>query len=782
MNQLPTTAARYGIAIAIAIVTGVGVTALSTRSGSPKPHSQNVPGRAVASNSISIAREAEAGDSTFVDYREQRTSRYPRAPLEHAREMVNASVAKNSPPQDGPQLKGPQLKGPQPQSAQPKAPEPAPSAPENAPAREQAVVVPPRVAPAPARPPLAVGKAPVRKETPVFEVAQADKESPPTSAPEESFDAPRPADPEPTESQVAPPPVEPQEVEEAKETLPRPPAPPSRNRRLPPVLPGSSVPPMPNRAVSPGSESDAVPGTGTPFFPQPPGFLPGQPSAIGPLPVGPGGESTLRGAPALPAPVWAEKPKLGDHWPTCDPKVDCAANLIETQEGDFSNDPFIDAPYDECEQGLPYYGKRPVQRAQPFWLFGRSFYDYGPYAPAPTFFGRSNLLLPQFMGFGDVRVGMASNRNTVNDFNVVATTINLDMDLRLTSTERLHAFATPFARNGSFTRYNFGNNGSDFTGEGNFNLLAGYFEGDMGAIVGGMTNYVLPFDLPFAVGGMPLVFQNGVWMEDIVTGAAVTIPARNSPLLAISNMDVTFFTAWDGITTPAVQGNNSAASIYGVGSWVEAWGGYLEFDYAFLDDRSLVDRSYHNIGVGWTRRYGKWLSNSVRWIGNVGQDPTGIDRTAHGSIVLIENSLITRQPSNWVPYFNLWGGFGRPQSLARAGTAGGILRNTGILFESDNLTGYPTLDPSGQNTYGAALGINILKLDFSQQLILETAVLQTMGGVNSRLAQGEEYGLGVRYQRNLTNASLIRLDGMYGFLPDGPRDIAGGRVEWRMKF
>ncbi len=776
MTHLSATAARYTIAIVLAIVTGVSLVAISNGISASRASARpkKIASRATR-DAAPVSRQTDTGDSALVDYQsavsESRLSRYPRAPIDRAREMVNASVDKNSPPPARPKTAPVPAVAPSVNVA----PEPPAVAPKvvDAPKPEVHAAIVPRVAALPRTP---ATKAPVQKEVPVY-VAQADKLPPPDNTSEEPSDAPRPADPEPVED-TPPPAIEPLESSEpsVKETLPRPPAVPSRNRRLPAAP--SGLPPLPsaNPSFGLGSENAGAPGTGSPLLPPPPGFLPGQPSAIGTLPIAPGeasASSTL---------VWADKPKLGDHWPTCDPTVDCAANLIETQEGDFSNDPFIDAPYDECEQGLPYYGKRPVPRAQPFWLFGRSFYDYGPYASAPTFFGRSNLLLPQFMGFGDVRVGMASNRNTVNDFNVAATTINLDMDLRLTSTERLHAFATPLARNGSFTRYNFGNNDNGFTGEGNFNLLAGYFEGDAGAIVGGMTNYVLPFDLPFAVGAMPLVFQNGVWMEDIVTGAAVTIPARNSPLLKISNMDVTFFTAWDGVSSPAVQFNNSAASIYGVGSWVEAWGGYLELDYAFLDDRATLDRSYHNLGVGWTRRYGKWLSNSVRWIGNIGQDPTGIDRTAHGSIVLIENSLITQEPSNWVPYFNLWGGFGRPQSLARAATAGGILRNTGILFESDNLTGYPTLDPSGQNTYGAALGINILKLDFSQQLVLETAVLQTMGGVNSRLAQGQEYGLGIRYQRNLTNASLIRLDGMYGFLPDGPRDIAGSRVEWRMKF
>ena len=99
-----------------------------------------------------------------------------------------------------------------------------------------------------------------------------------------------------------------------------------------------------------------------------------------------------------------------------------------------------------------------------------------------------------------------------------------------------------------------------------------------------------------------------------------------------------------------------------------------------------------------------------------------------------------------IPYVNLLVGFDDPQSVARAGAAGGVLRNTGILFESDNLTGYPTLDATGNDTYGAAIGIDLLAPEFTHQLILEAAVLQVFGDPALRNAPGDQYGIGIRYQ------------------------------------
>jgi hypothetical protein len=319
--------------------------------------------------------------------------------------------------------------------------------------------------------------------------------------------------------------------------------------------------------------------------------------------------------------------------------------------------------------------------------------------------------------------------------------------------------------------------------EGSANPAFGYFEGDLGAIVGGATNKTLPFDLPFTAGIIPLVFQNGVWFEDAILGFAATLPAKNSPRFNISNMDFTFFAGYDKVDSPAFQGDDSAARIMGIASFLEMLNGYLEVDYAFLDDRTFADRSYHNIGIGYTRRYGRFVSNSTRVIVNAGQNSSVVGNTADGVLLLSENSLITGFPSNVVPYFNMFAGFDRPQSAARAAGSGGVLRNTGILFESDNLTGYPTLDATANDTYGMSLGVEVLSGGdrFSQQLVVETSMLGVMGDAATRNAAGDQYGVGFRYQLPLSNSVIFRADGMMGFLRND-EDISGIRVEVRKKF
>src|SRR4030095_11692593 len=246
----------------------------------------------------------------------------------------------------------------------------------------------------------------------------------------------------------------------------------------------------------------------------------------------------------------------------------------------------------------------------------------------------------------------------------------------------------------------------------NGNLKALYFEGDVGSIYSGISGHNAKFDLPIAAGFVPLLFQNGVWLDDAFVGGAFTIPARNCPALDISNMDVTFFGGFNEVSSQAIlksdgQLDRDGANIYGVTTFIEAWGGYWEFGYGYTQGLdSQQGFSYSNIACSYTRRYFGKVSNSLRVIGCFGQDPgSGQEKTANGVIFLMENSLITARPLTLVPYLNLWVGIDKPQSLARDVNAGGILKNTGILFETDGMTGSPTLDATANDTYGAALGV-----------------------------------------------------------------------------
>jgi hypothetical protein len=338
----------------------------------------------------------------------------------------------------------------------------------------------------------------------------------------------------------------------------------------------------------------------------------------------------------------------------------------------------------------------------------------------------------------------------------------------------------PLDRNGSFTRYQISGGVEDeFVEEFDFALDTLFFEGDIGAMSQGWTGRTNSIDLPIALGRVPLFTQNGIWLDDAFDGLAMGITAKNSPSLDISNMDLTFFAGFNQVTTAAVPGSNDEAKVFGLAGFADAWKGYAELGYGYVD-ADISDLSYHNLTAAFTKRYGGRVNNSVRLIGNLGQ--SAATKTADGLLVLVESSLVPRRPwnaipspINVVPYFNLFAGFDTPQPLARAADSGGVLKNTGINFESDGLTAYPTLDASGHESYGGALGLEYL-FSLDRQIVIEGAVVERM----SDSVLGSQYALGARYQHKISNAWIVRLDAMHGWR-QGLEDVYGARLEIRRK-
>lgn len=465
--------------------------------------------------------------------------------------------------------------------------------------------------------------------------------------------------------------------------------------------------------------------------------------------------------------------------PLVNPSV--CPSLAFSHSDDFSPTPLPVPPdhHDPTAAAQVYDSKHPVPVQRPWIEWGREFYGSGITPPSQTFLGKTNLVQQQLYLYGDFRTGIASGRNAASTFNNWASRLNLDLDYRITSTERFHAFFGPLNRATEFTRFERNNDRLEYLSFYNLNPVTGYFEGDLGALLGGVRGTGSQAELPVTGGLVPLLFQNGVWMEDAASGVAFGIPAKHSRPLKWSNYDATFFALFDQINSPAFGKDQHAGQAFGTAWFIDAYDGYIESGYAYLNDRENQGRSYHNLTTSFTRRYFDKISNSVRVIVNTGQDLARQNRTADGVLLLVENSLVTAQPMNVIPYFNLFSGWGRPQSVARAGVAGGVLRNTGINYEIDGLNGYPTLDATGADTFGGSLGIDLIGPRFDRQWILEASYLTPHG--DRSFVNGDQLALGTRYQYALSHCTIIRFDTMYAWR-ESDRDLNGVRVEYRWKF
>jgi hypothetical protein len=430
-----------------------------------------------------------------------------------------------------------------------------------------------------------------------------------------------------------------------------------------------------------------------------------------------------------------------------------------------------------------YGGKTAVTPPRPLLELGRQQYTSGAYDESSTFLGEKNPLLPGLSIYGDWRTAVAYNNNNGKDIAQIATRLNLDVDFKITGTERLHAFFTPLQDGAArFTRFEFGggDGNEDFNDEFDYEPQTLFFEGDLGSLYTGFSGKEASFDLPFTVGLFPLFLQNGIWANDAILGGAFSIPAKNSAALGLANFDITFFGAFDNVDNASIIGadgkvDNHSANLYGATTFIDAFDGYIEAGYGLVQGVDEQDDLLtHFVTAAYSRRYYNTLSNSTRVFANFGD---GEDND--GFAIISENSLISGLPSTLLPYANFFVGFGAPQPLVD-GNGAGILKNVGINFETDALTGYPKLDDTGSNALGGAIGLQYL-FNLDQQIVFEVAMVQPFedDGIG---AQDPQYGFGMRYQIPITRAWLFRADATYQILEGADEDNFGMRAEVRRKF
>ena len=225
----------------------------------------------------------------------------------------------------------------------------------------------------------------------------------------------------------------------------------------------------------------------------------------------------------------ATAPKKKRALPTTTAESAAKRTAVDGTKDLFQPDPQYGEDYNAQGQVDVYGAKRAVDPPRPPVEIGRQQYTSGSYDESSTLLGEKNPLLPGLAVYGDWRTAVAYNGNNGKDIAQIATRLNLDVDLKLTGTERVHAFFTPIQENNNkFTRFEFGGGDGDeqFNGEFDLDPQTLFFEGDFGSLYSGVSGQEASFDLPFTVGLFPLFLQNGIWANDAILGGAVSLPAK----------------------------------------------------------------------------------------------------------------------------------------------------------------------------------------------------------------------------------------------------------------
>ncbi len=363
----------------------------------------------------------------------------------------------------------------------------------------------------------------------------------------------------------------------------------------------------------------------------------------------------------------------------------------------------------------------------------------------------------------------------------IANRLDLFVNLQLTGTEKILLGLRPTDNNrpDRFTRYTFEGEERGFNDEFGFNVETLFFEGDFGSLFPNLDQAgILPIDYGFTIGRQPVVFQEGILINDTID--AFGIIRNNIPFPGTSNFRVSAMWGWNRLDRNEIIARNE--NMYGLFVAADAHVSTFNLDMIYVDDRGgnrapnrgELDGFY--VGASAIQRLAALGGISTAFRVN---SSFALNEEVQG--VVGNGTLLTAELSKTVPgsediiYFNSFLGFGNYTQAGREAVVGGPLANTGILFASPSLSTYlAEIDPFVEDDLiGGAIGYQAFWDNKRRNMIFEIAGRQSLRkdglGVNS-------LGFGVQYQQAVGQHAQLTLESFYT-INENFDDGLGARAE-----
>ncbi len=405
---------------------------------------------------------------------------------------------------------------------------------------------------------------------------------------------------------------------------------------------------------------------------------------------------------------------------------------------------------------------------------------------------------PSLLVFGTLRTAYQSFDNEAGRYSELASRLDLFGNLQLSGTERVVAGFRPLDRNGRFTSYVLasdlpGTKQDELVDELNGELTSLFFEGDFGEIFPNLSrDDFTPTDIGFSVGRQPLLFQDGLLINDSIDGVGLT---RNTlQPRGTSNFRATLFWGWNEIgrntTTTGANTEDDGAQLYGLLTSTDLPRSTVDADLVWVrspvrgGDRPETATGGDLVagGISFVQRIGK-ASTSFRVLGSHALDDT--TDTADGLLLFSEASWSPPYGSDHLYVDGFWA-LGEFVSAARGPASGGPLGPVGINFAAVGLGRYgAALSSRARDVAGGAVGYQRFFDHTRKQLLVELgARVGTAADVSNSVATT------VRYQAALGRRFVVVVDGFVGRCEapaagnehDGGETISGSRVELVLKF
>lgn len=386
---------------------------------------------------------------------------------------------------------------------------------------------------------------------------------------------------------------------------------------------------------------------------------------------------------------------------------------------------------------------------------------------------------PTLIFFGTLRSAVQTFDNGSERVTEWANRLDLFGNLQLTGTERLVIGFRNLDRDGQFTSYVFEPDLDDpWVEEVNSDIQAFYFEGDFGEIFPGLDREDFGRkDIGFSIGRQPLLFQEGMLLNDSIDGIGLT---RNTLLPTnTSNFRLTFFAGLDNVNRVSFE--DESGKLYGLFTSTDKRRSTIDADLVYVTGDELLTGDLVAAGLSFAQRIGRF-STSFRFLGSTALDQE-TPFAADGGLVFSEISWTPHYTHDHV-YLTTFAAFDEFTAAASGPGAGGPLGRAGINFAAVGLGSFGApLSSRARDVAGGAFGyqkfIGVLR---RRQLLVEAGVRV---GTADEVADG--VALTVRYQMAVGRRVVLVFDG-FGASVDSvapgveDRTSAGGRFEFRLKF
>jgi len=361
---------------------------------------------------------------------------------------------------------------------------------------------------------------------------------------------------------------------------------------------------------------------------------------------------------------------------------------------------------------------------------------------------------PRFVGYGSFRLFGFGLRENNQEQVVVGADLTLDLDLRLTGTERFHVQFRPLGREGTGGSYYQLSQPQGTVNNTTVQPDLYWFEGELGSMFGASVDPFSASDYTVTVGRFPFVLHNTFLLNDEFIGVAVN---KNSLMPGpLSNLNIQMFYGFEDVDAYS----DADAQLYGVHATADYHNDLYEATYAFVQHETNGSRDAHYLGLSRTQFVGNYTF-AGRVLGKVG-DQAG---RGDGVLFVLESNyhrVFDTQPlgvEHALFYCNVFGASSGWSPIAGAG-----FNRIRTAFETNPLVRIAAGRPAAQ-TYGVAAGAHLFRLHEDESFIPEIA-FESLNGEPI-------YGCGMRYLRKTSSRSFFEALGVLNFSENDRYERAG---------